>query len=83
MRFLSHAIHGQTAPWKRPKGRAAAQFYCAFSGDWGAFPNKHFCEIDRREIEAKKQGVYHLALLATLLQHLHPTIIKALILLEC
>lgn len=33
--------------------------------------------------QAKSQGVYHLALLATLLQHLHPTIIKALILLEC
>lgn len=33
--------------------------------------------------QAKLQGVYHLALLATLLQHLHPTIIKALILLEC
>ena len=29
--------------------------------------------------QAKSQGVYHLALLATLLQHLHPTIIKALI----
>ena len=28
-------------------------------------PNKHFCKIDRREIDAKRQGVYHLALLAT------------------
>jgi hypothetical protein len=32
----------------------------------GSLPNKHFSEIYRREIEAKKQGVYHLALLASL-----------------
>ena len=28
-------------------------------------PTSFFCEINRRGIEAKKQGVYHLALLAT------------------
>ena len=29
--------------------------YCAFCGDWGAVPNKHFCEIDGREIKAKSK----------------------------
>jgi len=64
MRFLAHAIHGQTAPLEASQGRAAALERGRFVGIGEPSPTSIFCEIDLREIEAKKQGVYHLALLA-------------------
>jgi hypothetical protein len=34
------------------------------------FPTSFFCETNRRETEAKKQGMYHLALLANIIENL-------------
>jgi len=53
MRFLSHAIHGQTAPWKRPQGRAAAPERGRFVG------------IGEPSPTSKRGGVYRRALLAS------------------
>ena len=41
--------------------------YCVFNGDWGYSPTSRFGKNPVREFYAKSQGVYHLALLATLL----------------
>lgn len=54
-----------------PKGSVATQFIVCSLG------------IGDTPQQAKAYGGHPYALLATLLQHLHPTIIKALILLEC
>ena len=48
------------------EGRAAAQFIVRSVGIGEPSPTSIFCKIDRREIAVKKQGVYHLALLAGL-----------------
>jgi hypothetical protein len=49
--------------FERPQGRASVH-RTGVVGIGEPSPTRIFCEIDRRKIEAKKQGVYHLALLA-------------------
>ena len=64
--FCPCYLRGEGPAWKRPQGRAAAPERGRSVGIGELSPTSIFCEINRRGIEAKKQGVYHLALLATL-----------------
>jgi hypothetical protein len=41
----------------------------------GNFPNKQFLKIDRQGYFTKKQGVYHLALLARIVMVVFPHVI--------
>ena len=67
MRFLSHAIHGQTAPLEASQGRAAALERGRFVGIGEPSPTSIFAELTGGKLKQKKQGVYHLALLASII----------------
>jgi len=53
------------------EGRAAAHECERSKGDWGTSPTSSFARKDRQGFLKQKQGVYHLALLATFVLHRH------------